>query len=69
MTSMFGTVAFAIIRLVLLIKTQQDFWLAPTKFKLKTITLVKMMWIFSLSFSIPPLFGYGRFSKEMVGIK
>ena len=65
---MFGTVTFAIVRLIL-IKRKQDFWLAPTKFKLKTITVVKLMWLFSLTFALPPLFGYGRFSKEMVGIK
>ena len=66
---MFGTIAYAIVRLILLIKTEKDFWLAPSKFKPKTITFVKMMWLFSITFSIPPLFGYGRFSKEMVGIK
>jgi len=68
MASMFGTVAFAIIRLAI-IKGKHDTWLAPTKFENKTTRVVLAMWLFSLTFSLPPLLGYGRFSKEMVGVK
>ena len=68
MASLYSTVSFAIVRLII-VKTSPTLWLDPSTFSLKATRALQLIWLFVLTFSFPPLFGYGRYDNEMLGIR
>ena len=68
MASLFGTVSFAVARL-LIMRKKDNLWLETEKLSPMSILQLQLSWLLALSFSVPPLFGYGRYSKDMIGIR
>ena len=68
MASLFGTVSFAVARL-LIMRKKDHLWLETEKLSPMSILQLQLSWLLALSFSVPPLFGYGRYSKDMIGIR
>ena len=68
MASLYSTVSFAIVRLII-VKTKPTLWLGPSTVSLEATRALQLICLFVLTFSIPPLIGYGRYDNEMFGIR
>ena len=68
MASLFATLSFAIVRFLILMK-KDNIWLETSKLSTLGKCKIQLTWLVALSFSLPPLFGFGRYENEMIGVR
>ena len=68
MASLLSTVTFSVVRLIIM-KSKADAWVARCEFSFKNTKALQLIWFLALTFSVPPLFYFGRYGKNMVGIR
>ena len=68
MASLFATLSFAIVRFLIVMK-KDNIWLETSKLSTLGKCKIQLIWLVALSFSLPPLFGFGRYENEMIGVR
>ena len=69
MASLYLTVILSVIRLII-IKKRDDSWLKRCSFShRKDLLSMMIIWVFTFTFSLPPLLGIGRYDQSMVGVR
>ena len=68
MSSLFSTLTFSVVRLMI-IKKKNNVWLQNCEFSFKETRALQIIWLLSLSFSLPPFFGFGRYGKDVIGVR
>ena len=69
MASLYLTVILSVIRLII-IKKKDDSWLKRCSFShRKDVLSITIIWVFTFTFSLPPLLGIGRYDQSMVGVR
>ena len=68
MSALVGTVIISVIRLSI-IKRGHSFWFETSCPSLKGLFCSVLSFILAMSFSVPPLMGYGKFDQSMVGVR
>ena len=69
MASLYLTVILSVIRLII-IKKRDDSWLKRCSFShRKDFFSMMIIWVFTFTFSLPPLLGIGRYDQSMVGVR
>ena len=68
MSSLFSTLTFSVVRLMI-IKRKNNVWLQNCEFSFKETRALQIIWLLSLSFSLPPFFGFGRYGKDVIGVR
>ena len=63
-----GTVILAVIRLIIVNKNDNT-WLEEAKLSFKTVSILIIAWVHALFLALPPLFGFGRYGQDMVGVR
>jgi hypothetical protein len=66
MASLYASLSLALVRLII-IKFNDNTWLEVNSFKSKIPMLI--IWPLTLTFSIPPLIGFGYYDQSMVGVR
>ena len=68
MSALCGTVLISVIRLMIM-KRGDRFWFQPSCPSVKGAFCSIMSFLLAMSFSVPPLVGYGKFDQSMVGVR
>ena len=68
MASLFGTVFFAVARLLIVMK-RDNLNFETSSLSLDRSWQVQLIWPLALSFSLLPLFGIGRYDTDMVSVR
>ena len=68
MASLLSTVTFSVVRLIIM-KSKTNAWVGRCEFSFKNTVALQLIWFLALTFSVPPLFYFGRYGKNMVGIR
>ena len=68
MSSLFSTLTLSVLRLII-IKGKSNAWLQSCEFTWKETRVLQMIWLFSLSFALPPFLGFGRYGKDIIGVR
>ena len=68
MASLLSTVTFSVVRLMIM-KSKTNNWVGRCEFSFKNTKALQLIWFLALTFSVPPLFYFGRYGKKMVGIR
>ena len=68
MASLFGTVFFAVARLLIVMK-RDNLNFEASSLSLHRSWQVQLIWPLALSFSLLPLFGIGRYDTDMVSVR
>ena len=68
MSSLFSTLTLSVLRLII-IKGKSNAWLQSCEFTWKETRVLPIIWQFSLSFALPPFLGFGRYGKDIVGVR
>ena len=68
MSSLFSTLTFSALRLMI-IKRENNVWFQSCKFTCKETRALQIIWLLSISFALPPFFGFGKYGKDFIGVR
>ena len=68
MSSVYSTSVLAIVRLIA-IKKIDNSWFEACETSLRPAFLILTIWLLSITFSVPPLVGFGQYDQSMLGVR
>ena len=68
MSSLYSTALLAIVRLIV-VKKNSNSWFKAFDTSLVPTNLILAIWLVAITFSTPPLVGFGNYDQSMVGVR
>ena len=68
MSSLYSTALLAIVRLIV-VKKKSNSWFKAFDTSLVPTNLILAIWLVAITFSTPPLVGFGNYDQSMVGVR
>ena len=69
MCSLYSTAMLALVRLIVVKKNKYNYWFETCDTSYVPTNLILAIWFVAITFSTPPLVGFGQYDQSMVGVR